>query len=108
MEGFYAKLARPDIPGGTIIPATSATARSHTPSPATAATTADLRPLPPTTPGLRRRAQAAGGTRVPRKTIAEVVAGYAPPNENNTQRYVALVCAWTGLAANTVIDGHLG
>ena len=41
------------------------------------------------------------------KTVAETINRYAPPVENNTNNYVALVCQWTGLTPDTVIDDHL-
>jgi hypothetical protein len=41
-------------------------------------------------------------------TLAQLVADWAPPVENNTSAYLANVCAWTGLTAATIIDAHLG
>lgn len=40
-------------------------------------------------------------------TIAQAIAKWAPPNENDTERYTSLVCQWTGLTPSTVIDGCL-
>jgi hypothetical protein len=40
-------------------------------------------------------------------TIAEMLDKYAPPVENQTNSYIANVCAWTGLTPGTVIDQYL-
>lgn len=41
------------------------------------------------------------------KTIRELCIKYAPPSENDTLKYIADICEWTGLAPNTVIDNYL-
>ena len=40
-------------------------------------------------------------------TIREAIERYAPSNENDTDKYVACVCHWTGLNETDVIDEHL-
>lgn len=37
-------------------------------------------------------------------TIAEAVARYAPPSENNTDSYVASVCYWTGKQESDLVS----
>lgn len=37
-------------------------------------------------------------------TIEKIVKRYAPPNENNTTRYVDLISDWTGLPKDQVLD----
>lgn len=41
------------------------------------------------------------------KTIAQAIAEWAPPSENDTQSYIAHVCKWTGLSPDTIVDDHL-
>jgi hypothetical protein len=41
-------------------------------------------------------------------TLAEAIAAWAPPTENQTSSYLANVCAWTGLRSDSIIDAHLG
>ncbi len=41
-------------------------------------------------------------------TLAQALTRWAPPKENDTARYITLVCEWTGLNAEDVIDSHLG
>jgi hypothetical protein len=41
-------------------------------------------------------------------TVAEAIAKWAPPTENDTQSYVNNVCTWTGLTPDTIIDQNLG
>jgi hypothetical protein len=36
-------------------------------------------------------------------TVAQTIARYAPSNENDTRRYIALVCQWTGAQADDPI-----
>ncbi|HLH36015.1 MAG TPA: hypothetical protein VKX41_15185 [Alloacidobacterium sp.] len=36
-------------------------------------------------------------------TIAQAIGRYAPSGENNTQAYIAHVCAWTGLSPDHVL-----
>lgn len=40
-------------------------------------------------------------------TIAQAIERYAPASENNTARYVALVCEWTGTTPQTVVTPEL-
>lgn len=40
-------------------------------------------------------------------TIAQAVAKWAPPPENDVKSYVENVCEWTGLPSNTPISGIL-
>jgi hypothetical protein len=37
-------------------------------------------------------------------TVAQVIAKWAPSNENDTARYIANVCTWAGCKAGDVID----
>jgi hypothetical protein len=37
------------------------------------------------------------------QTVAQVIAQWAPPNENNTSAYLQNVLAWTGLPADTPV-----
>jgi len=41
-------------------------------------------------------------------TLADAIAAWAPPRENETTEYLKHICAWTGLTPGTIIDGHLG
>lgn len=41
-------------------------------------------------------------------TVAQAIAKWAPPTENDTASYVNNVCHWTGLEPGEVIDAHLG
>lgn len=41
-------------------------------------------------------------------TLANLVQAWAPSSENNTGQYLANLERWTGLTADTIIDGHLG
>lgn len=41
------------------------------------------------------------------KSIAEMIYIYAPPSENNTEKYINDVMEWTGLGRNTLIDKFL-
>jgi hypothetical protein len=41
-------------------------------------------------------------------SVAETISRWAPGTENDTARYIKLVCQWTGLKPHTVIDDHLG
>jgi hypothetical protein len=41
-------------------------------------------------------------------TVAQAIAKWAPPNENDTQSYITNVCHWTGLTPDTIINTHLG
>lgn len=41
-------------------------------------------------------------------TVAEAISKWAPSTENDTSRYIKLVCQWTGLKTYTVIDNYLG
>jgi hypothetical protein len=38
------------------------------------------------------------------KTVEAAIAEWAPPDENDTPRYIANVCAWCGCHAGDVID----
>jgi hypothetical protein len=42
------------------------------------------------------------------KDLKNAIENWAPPIENQTSAYLANVCRWTGLTAETIIDGHLG
>lgn len=37
-------------------------------------------------------------------TIREMISRYAPPSENNTEAYIAAICAWTGIAPDEELD----
>lgn len=41
-------------------------------------------------------------------TVAQAIAKYAPSNENDTARYVSLVCSWSGCSASDPISKLLG
>ncbi len=41
-------------------------------------------------------------------TLADAIAAWAPPVENQTSAYLRNVCDWTGLTPDTIIDGYLG
>lgn len=41
-------------------------------------------------------------------TIAEAIAKYAPPNENDTALYVSSVCHWVGCNPTDTVGGVLG
>ena len=41
------------------------------------------------------------------KPLANLIAIWAPPNENNTSSYLENVCQFTGLTPNTIIDAYL-
>ncbi len=41
------------------------------------------------------------------QTVEQMIYHYAPPNENDTDGYIANVCKLTGLTPNTVIDQYL-
>jgi len=38
------------------------------------------------------------------KTIGQIISRYAPPNENDTQRYIQDVAMWTGFEINKQLD----
>ena len=38
------------------------------------------------------------------KTIRQLVSAYAPPSENDTEKYIADVCEWTGIAEGEPLD----
>lgn len=38
------------------------------------------------------------------RTITDIVNTFAPPNENDSERYVSLVCQWAGLPPSHVVD----
>ncbi|HUD74121.1 MAG TPA: hypothetical protein VMQ76_03540 [Terracidiphilus sp.] len=40
-------------------------------------------------------------------TIQQVIYRFAPPSENDSARYVADVCEWTGLTPDTVLTSEL-
>ena len=42
------------------------------------------------------------------QTIAEMMQHYAPPSENDTQRYIENICGWTGFTPETLVDYALG
>ena len=42
------------------------------------------------------------------KSLATLIAVWAPPVENNTSTYLRNVCRWTGLTPDTIIDDYLG
>ncbi|MBD2783791.1 structural protein [Xenorhabdus sp. DI] len=37
-------------------------------------------------------------------TVRQIITRWAPPNENNTEAYIAYVCDQVGVASSTVID----
>lgn len=39
-----------------------------------------------------------------KKTLAQSIATYAPPNENNTDQYIRNVESWTGISRNTLLS----
>jgi hypothetical protein len=41
-------------------------------------------------------------------TLADAIAAWAPPVENETTEYLRNVCGWTGLTPDTIIDAYLG
>lgn len=40
-------------------------------------------------------------------TLAQAISRYAPSTENDTARYIADVCEWTGLTAETVLTAEI-
>ena len=40
-------------------------------------------------------------------TVAQAIAKWAPPNENDTTSYINNICGWTGLPADKLIDDCL-
>lgn len=40
-------------------------------------------------------------------TVAQALARYAPPSENNTPRYITDVCEWTGLTPSTLLTSYI-
>jgi hypothetical protein len=42
------------------------------------------------------------------KSLLNAINNWAPPVENQTDRYLQNVCAWTGLTPDAIIDAHLG
>lgn len=42
--------------------------------------------------------------RYQRDTVAKIISTWAPPQENNTQRYIDFVCLKTGLSPDAVIN----
>lgn len=42
----------------------------------------------------------------PRNTIRQIVGRWAPPNENNTERYINIVSTRTGIHPDTVLSYH--
>ena len=41
------------------------------------------------------------------KSLRNLIASWAPPNENNTSEYLENVCNWTGLTPDSIIDQYL-
>jgi len=41
------------------------------------------------------------------QTVAQIIAQWAPPNENNTSAYLQNVLAWTGLQANVPMPDQI-
>ncbi len=108
MEGFYAQLAAPDIPQRDHNPGDICDGSFAREQRGYAGADGRFARFASDDAGFAAMRALLSGPGYRGKTIAEVVARYAPPNENDTQRYVGLVCEWSGLPANTVIDGHLG
>jgi len=42
------------------------------------------------------------------RTLADAIASWAPPVENQTCEYLDNVCTWTCLPPTAIIDAHLG
>ena len=42
------------------------------------------------------------------KSLENLISAWAPPSENDTSQYLHLVCKWTELSPETIIDGFLG
>ena len=40
-------------------------------------------------------------------TVQQALTRYAPPSENNTPRYVADVCEWTGLTPTSLLTAYI-